>query len=257
MQNYVIMPIGDKKISAKINGKRRRLVCYSCSDFFNDENNAKIIGYTTLHAPNRRNDKAIGTLSFYGNVFAEVYAEKSTLKSIKGYFGIGNDQYVAIERPCMLLWIFPILLAFLLVLLFAFCGRGDSAPTAENPWFPTVDQHINDSTAAEEKPTVPQIKIAGFSSWHVSAGQTENIPIALKNPEGNPCYFSFSIVLADTNETIYQSDMVPPGEAIRRISITKSLSSGTYPARILIRTNELETGKEMNSANLNLTITVD
>ena len=239
MQNYVIMPIGDKKISAKINGKRRRLVCYSCSDFFNDENNAKIIGYTTLHAPNRRNDKAIGTLSFYGNVFAEVYAEKSTLKSIKGYFGIGNDQYVAIERPCMLLWIFPILLAFLLVLLFAFCGRGDSAPTAENPWFPTVDQHINDSTAAEEKPTVPQIKIAGFSSWHV------------------PGYFSFSIVLADTNETIYQSDMVPPGEAIRRISITKSLSSGTYPARILIRTNELETGKEMNSANLNLTITVD
>lgn len=166
-------------------------------------------------------------------------------------------NYVAIERPCMLLWIFPILLAFLLVILFAFCGRGDSAPTAENPWFPTVDQHINDSTAAEEKPTVPQIKIAGFSSWHVPAGQTENIPIALKNPEGNPCYFSFSVVLADTNETIYQSDMVPPGEAIRRISITKSLSSGTYPARILIRTNELETGKEMNSANLNLTITVD
>ncbi|MEZ3496308.1 MAG: hypothetical protein K1V97_01915 [Lachnospiraceae bacterium] len=257
MQNYVIMPIGDKKISAKINGKRRRLVCYSCSDFFNDENNAKIIGYTTLHAPNRRNDKAIGTLSFYGNVFAEVYAEKSTLKSIKGYFGIGNDQYVAIERPCMLLWIFPILLAFLLVLLFAFCGRGDSAPTAENPWFPTVDQHIGESVTDTEKSTVPQIKIAGFSSWHVPVGQTENIPIALKNPEGNPCYFSFSIVLADTNETIYQSDMVPPGEAIRRISITKSLSSGTYPARILIRTNELETGKEMNSANLNLTITVD
>lgn len=92
MQNYIVMPIGDKKISAKINGKCRRLVCYSCSDFFKDENNAKIIGYTTLHTSSRHNDKAIGTLSFYGNVFAEVYAEKSTLKSIKGYFGIGNDQ---------------------------------------------------------------------------------------------------------------------------------------------------------------------
>ena len=161
-----------------------------------------------------------------------------------------------IERPCLLLLIFPILLALLLLFLFAFCGRSDGSPIADNPWTPTIDQHISDSTAAEEKPTVPQIKIAGFSSWHVPAGQTENIPIALKNPDGNPCYFSFAIVLKDTNETIYQSDMVPPGEAIRKINISKALPEGTYPAIVQIRTNELETGRAMNSADLNLTITV-
>ncbi len=256
MQNYVIMPIGDKKVSAKINGKRRKLVCYSCSPFFEDRENAEIIGYTNLHPLSRNEKKSIGTLSFYEDVFADLYAEKSAFKSVKGYFCVGYDQYVAIERPCVLLWILPILLALLLLFLFAFCGRSDGSPIADNPWTPTIDQHISDSTVAGEKPTVPQIKIAGFSSWHVPAGQTENIPIALKNPDGNPCYFSFAIVLKDTNETIYQSDMVPPGEAIRKIDISKSLPEGTYPAIVQIRTNELETGREMNSADLNLTITI-
>lgn len=258
MQNYVIMPLGDKKVSVKINEERRKLECYSCAAFgkFSDAEDAEIVGYTNLRASKHNDDKAIGTLSFYQNTFAYVYAKKSALKSVKGYFQVGKNQYVAVERPCVLLWIFPILLALLLVLLFAFCGRGGDAPVADNPWTPTIDQHISDSTAVEEKPTVPQIKIAGFSSWHVSAGQTDSIPIVLKNPDGNPCYFSFAIVLADTEEIIYQSDMVPPGEAIRKISISKPLAEGTYSARILIRTNELETGREMNSANLNLTITV-
>lgn len=258
MQNYVIMPLGDKKVSVKINGERRKLECYSCAVFgkFSDAEDAEIVGYTNLRAPKHNDDKAIGTLSFYQNTFAYVYAKKSALKSVKGYFQVGKNQYVAVERPCVLLWLFLILLAFLMVLLFAFCGRSNDLPITDNPWFPTVDQHIGESVTDTEKSTVPQIKIAGFSAWHVPAGQTENIPIALKNPDGNPCYFSFAIVLADTEEIIYQSDMVPPGEAIRKISISKPLAEGTYSARILIRTNELETGREMNSANLNLTITV-
>ena len=32
----------------------------------------------------------------------------------------------------------------------------------------------------------------------------------LMNPEGNPCYFTFEIVLNDTDETIYTSKMVEP-----------------------------------------------
>lgn len=256
LKQYQIYMLGDKTLVVKRNGEKIRLWYHSPNEF-DDFEKPVIVGYTSLKQCRKKKKQEIGTLLFGETPIAPIYEEKSSLKSVKGYFQVGKNEFVGIERPCLLLLILPILLALLLLLLFAFCGRSDRLPIADNPWTPTIDQHISDSTAAEEKPTVPQIKIAGFSSWHVPAGQTENIPIALKNPEGNPCYFLFSIVLADTNETIYQSDMVPPGEAIRRISITKSLSSGTYPARILIRTNELETGKEMNSANLNLTITVD
>ena len=46
------------------------------------------------------------------------------------------------------------------------------------------------------------------------------------NPEGNPCYFTFTLVLKDTDETIYQSKMVEPGKAITQITLSKELSAG-------------------------------
>ncbi len=255
LKQYQIYMLGDKTLVVKRNGEKIRLWYHSPNEF-DDFEKPVIVGYTSLKQCRKKKKQEIGTLLFGETPIAPIYEEKSSLKSVKGYFQVGKNEFVGIERPCLLLLILPILLALLLLLLFAFCGRSDRLPIADNPWTPTIDQHISDSTAAEEKPTVPQIKVAGFSSWHVPAGQTENIPIALKNPDGNPCYFSFAIVLADTEEIIYQSDMVPPGEAIRKISISKPLAEGTYSARILICTNELETGREMNSANLNLTITV-
>lgn len=254
-KNYRVFMVGDKHISVKRNDNKLKLWYYSCEAFEKQEN-AEIVGYTNLKQRRKKNKEEIGTLLYQKTPIAPVYAEKSKLKSTKGYFQVGKNQFIAIEKPCVFPWLFPILLALLLSLLFAFCGRSDSLPAADNPWTPTIDQHIGESSTVSENSSVPQIKIAGFSSWHISAGQTENIPIVLKNPEGNPCYFSFSIVLTDTDEVIYQSDMVPPGEAIRRVNISKPLSAGTHSARIQIRTNELETGREMNSANLNLTITV-
>lgn len=255
LKQYRINMLGDKKLTVKRNKQKRRLWFYSLNKF-DDFEKPIIVGYTSLKQRRKKKKQEIGTLLFGSTPIAPIYEEKSRLKSVKGYFQVGKNEFIGIERPCLILWILPILLAFLLLILFTFCGRSDSIPIANNPWAPTIDQHINDSTVTEKNSTVPQIKIAGFSSWHVPAEQTENIPIALKNPDGNPCYFSFAIVLKDTNETIYQSDMVPPGEAIRKISISKSLPEGTYPAIVQIRTNELETGRAMNSADLNLTITV-
>lgn len=255
LKQYQINMLGDESLIVKRNKQKMRLWYYSLNKF-DDFEKPVIVGYTSLKQCRKKKKQEIGTLLFGETPIAPIYEEKSSLKSVKGYFQVGKNEFVGIERPCLLLLILPILLALLLLLLFAFCGRSDRLPIADNPWTPTIDQHISDSTATAEKPTVPQIKIAGFSSWHVPAEQTENIPIALKNPDGNPCYFSFAIVLKDTNETIYQSDMVPPGEAIRKINISKALPEGTYPAIVQIRTNELETGRAMNSADLNLTITV-
>lgn len=255
LKQYKINILGDENIVVKRNGEKIRLWHYSLNKF-DDFEKPVIVGYTNLKQRRKKKKQEIGTLLFGETPIAPVYAEKSSLKSIKGYFQVGNNEFVGIERPGFLLLLLPILLACLLLLLFTFCGRSDSLPIVNNPWSPTIDQHINDSTATGENSTVSQIKIAGFSSWHVPAGQTENIPIVLKNPDGNPCYFSFTIVLTDTDEIIYQSDMVPPGESIRKIDISKPLSEGTYPAIVQIRTNELETGETMNSADLKLTITV-
>ena len=76
----------------------------------------------------------------------------------------------------------------------------------------------------------------------------------LMNPEGNPCYFIFEIVLNDTDETIYTSKMVEPGKAITEVTLENVLAAVEYPATIKITTASLADGSAMNGANVETTI---
>ena len=58
-----------------------------------------------------------------------------------------------------------------------------------------------------EKPT--GIRIPGYPTITIEADK-KDVQMNLMNPEGNPCYFTFEIVLNDTDETIYTSKMVEP-----------------------------------------------
>lgn len=62
------------------------------------------------------------------------------------------------------------------------------------------------------------IKIPGYPSITLPA-DTKDVAVALLNPEGNPCYFKFELVLNDTNEVLYTSKLVPPGKTISKISL--------------------------------------
>lgn len=93
------------------------------------------------------------------------------------------------------------------------------------------------------------IKIPGYPTIKVAADTTD-IQMFLLNPEGNPCYFTFEIVLKDTGETIYKSKLVPPGQAITNIKISKPLKKGTYKATIKISTASLADQAPMNGANM-------
>lgn len=102
----------------------------------------------------------------------------------------------------------------------------------------------------EDKGGVPQgIKIPGYPSITVAAN-TKNVTMALLNPEGNPCYFKFEIVLKDTDETIYESKYVEPGKAISAVTLTKPLAEGEYPATIKISTLSLDGKTPLNGANV-------
>mgnify|MGYP000307002153 CR=1 FL=1 len=49
----------------------------------------------------------------------------------------------------------------------------------------------------------------GYPSITIEADK-KDVQMNLMNPEGNPCYFTFEIVLNDTDETISTSKMVEP-----------------------------------------------
>ena len=99
------------------------------------------------------------------------------------------------------------------------------------------------------------IKIPGYPSITLPKDQ-ETVNVALLNPEGNPCYFTFELVLKDTGETLYKSKLVPPGQAITEITMSKALSAGEYNATIKITTTSLEDGSAMNGANVETVLIV-
>ena len=93
------------------------------------------------------------------------------------------------------------------------------------------------------------IKIPGYPSITI-AKDTENVKMALLNPEGNPCYFKFQIVLKETGETIYESQYVPPGDVISDVTLTRPLEEGEYDATIMISTIALDQETPLNGANV-------
>lgn len=86
---------------------------------------------------------------------------------------------------------------------------------------------------------------------------TTDVQIVLLNPENNPCYFTFDIVLKDTDESIYTSKQVPPGKAITNLTLNKPLAAGTYDAVIKITTNSLTDLSPMNGANIETQLIVN
>ncbi len=256
IKTYSARSIGDKELTLR-RGAEKLYIAYFSPDVFSRDEKYEVVGYTDLREKPKRSQQTTADLISNNHWISSVYEEKTAHKSIKGYICVGKNKFIAVERNNFL-WLFLLLLIFALLLLsLSFCGRSDApaGTDASEPWAPTIDQHIGE-TSSEAASSVPQIKIAGFSDWHIRAGETENLPISLTNPEGNPCYFSFSIVLTDTDEAIYQSDMVPPGESIWQVTTSRPLPAGTYQAVVHITTNELTTGRAMNDAKLNLTISV-
>ena len=100
-----------------------------------------------------------------------------------------------------------------------------------------------------------QIAVPGYSTIQFPAN-TQRVSIVLPNPENNPCYFVFSIVLSDSGETVYRSGMIPPGMAVTEITLLRPLESGTYPIEIRIETFSLTDKSPMNGANVKATLVV-
>lgn len=99
------------------------------------------------------------------------------------------------------------------------------------------------------------IKIPGYPSITIQQDVTD-VKMALLNPEGNPCYFKFTIVLKDTGEVIYESQYVPPGQSIEDVTLTRPLAEGEYDATIQITTIGLDQVTPLNGANVETVLVV-
>lgn len=176
-----------------------------------------------------------------------------------------NDSQIVISKKTLIIALIVLSLLVVGAVTVAFnwnhwLGDVPDGPSSSQNGDLDIDENAGDWNGqplpdkTDDAPAVG-IKIPGYPSITLPKDQ-KTVNVALLNPEGNPCYFTFEIVLKDTGETLYKSKLVPPGKAITEITMTKALSAGQYDATIKITTTSLEDGSAMNGANVETVLIV-
>jgi len=108
----------------------------------------------------------------------------------------------------------------------------------------------------------PGVVIPGFGSMIIPANTKNIIGINLYNPIENDgwYYLTFTLCLLDKNgevlETLYESQLVPPGLYLQDIQLSRGLSKGQYDAVMHVQPYSIGDLTPTNNANINFTIIV-
>ena len=176
-----------------------------------------------------------------------------------------NDSQIVISKNTLIIALIILLLLISGIAIVAanfnnwFGGTPDTPSSSQNGGF-DIDENADDWNGEKlpdktDDAPAAGIKIPGYPSITLPKNQ-KTVNVALLNPEGNPCYFTFEIVLKDTGESLYKSKLVPPDKAITEITMSRALPAGEYDATIKITTTSLEDGSAMNGANVETVLIV-
>ena len=176
-----------------------------------------------------------------------------------------NDSQIVISKKTLIIALIVLLLLMVGAMTVALnwnnqSGAVPAGPSSSQNGNPDIDPGAGDWNGQQlpdrtDDAPAAGIKIPGYPSITLPKDQ-KTVNVALLNPEGNPCYFTFEIVLKDTGESLYKSKLVPPGKAITEITMSKALSVGEYNAIIKITTTSVADGSAMNGANVETVLIV-
>lgn len=101
-----------------------------------------------------------------------------------------------------------------------------------------------------------RILIPGFETLYMDEGSDE-LYVALVNPEGNPCYFQYSVFMEGSDKEILKTGMIPPGQAITTVKMPDKMKRGSSELTIKIRAYSLDDHEtELNGAEMKTTLIV-
>lgn len=121
-----------------------------------------------------------------------------------------------------------ILLTVAVVLLAAILVLTVNRPQKQQAKLPNGEE-IQQSGPVEKKPD--SIAIPGYERISLKADCKEQ-EIGFPNPAQNTCYFQISLILED-GTTLWQSELVKPGEISKSITLNEPLAAGVYPNSLL------------------------
>ena len=108
---------------------------------------------------------------------------------------------------------------------------------------------------AEANPSSGEnIAIPGYEKLSFAAGKTAQA-VNLKNLPENACTFVLALTL-EGGETLWTGKALSPGEAFTRITLSRALDAGEYPATLHYDCFSLNDNTPLNGAEIQLTIEV-
>lgn len=119
------------------------------------------------------------------------------------------------------------------------------------------DDQERTKSEGQEASVEAGIEIPGYKSITIASG-TKDVKVELTNPENNNVYFQISFYLPETEETIYTSKLIKPGQHIYDITLEREMEAGEYPLTVKYATcsaDEAMTPK--NGADVNCTLIVE
>lgn len=208
----------------------------------------------------------IGTVTA-ADVRETVYAvSKMPHASVKGYIRVGENDFLAVVKDVLALWLFLILLAALLLAGLGLLIR-HAVITNAKPEPETRAPGVIDSNAIEGEGqySIPektdtkgrQIKVNGIAEMKLKAGSREQ-NFVFSNPAENPCYFQIEVVLIDSGESIYTSNLLPPGYSISNFTMNRALEAGSYRAVVHFKTYSFDKEQRpLNNMDIKTTIVAE
>ena len=130
-------------------------------------------------------------------------------------------------------------LALALALLLTACGAGGDK----------VERFAEAAPGSGENVAIP-----GYEELDFAAGKAEQA-VNLKNPPENACDFVLTLTLED-GEALWTGKALSPGEAFTRITLTRALDAGDYPATLRYECFSLGDGTPLNGSEIRLTLRV-
>ena len=93
---------------------------------------------------------------------------------------------------------------------------------------------------------------SGIMGYHgvLDADGAFSVGMLLCNPEDNPYYLTFEIVLTDTGESVYMSGMVEPGLCIKNPILSGPLTEGSHRVVLTVRSYDLYGHAPVSKANV-------
>ena len=135
--------------------------------------------------------------------------------------------------------ILAVFLALALALLLTACGAGGDR----------MERFADAASGSGENIAIP-----GYEKLSFAVGKTAQT-VNLKNPPENACTFVLTLTI-EGGETLWTGKALSPGEAFTRITLSRALDAGEYPATLHYDCYTIEDNQPLNGAEIQLTIEV-